>query len=111
MVRILEEVLPARFGGGPLDYQLVEEEREGRTRLSLHVHPRLEVPDETAIGAAVLESLAAKGGAATLASAMWTQSRSIEVRREPPRLSSAGKFSPLWSMGLQGRGLPQSASR
>src|SRR5262249_47784638 len=26
VIRVLEEVLPARFGGGPADYQLVEEE-------------------------------------------------------------------------------------
>ena len=26
---LLEETLPARFGGSPLDYQLVEEEEDG----------------------------------------------------------------------------------
>ncbi|MGH2404320.1 MAG: hypothetical protein ACRDGN_07625, partial [bacterium] len=40
MVRVLEEVLPARFGGSPLDYQLVEEEDdEGFTRLALAISP------------------------------------------------------------------------
>jgi hypothetical protein len=105
MARILEEVLPARFGGGPLDYQIVEEERDGRTRLALHVHPRLVIADETAVHEAVLTALAEKGGAATLASATWRQAQSFEIRREPPRFSSGGKFSPLWSLGLQGRGL------
>jgi hypothetical protein len=28
LIRVLEEVLPARFGGAPTDYQLVEEEAE-----------------------------------------------------------------------------------
>jgi hypothetical protein len=27
VIRVLEEILPARFGGGPADYQLVEDER------------------------------------------------------------------------------------
>ena len=36
MIQILEHVLPARFGGSPLDYQLLEEEDErGFTRLNL----------------------------------------------------------------------------
>ena len=35
MVRILEEVLPARFGGSPLDYQLLEEEDDQRVHTAL----------------------------------------------------------------------------
>jgi hypothetical protein len=103
MVRILDEVLPRHFGGGPLDYQLVEEERDGRTRLVLHVHPRLPIDDEEAVRTLVLEALRAMGGAATLASAMWKGSDAIEVRRLPPRLSSGGKFSPLWTLGMRER--------
>src|SRR5207248_5736504 len=50
MVHILEEVLPSRFGGSPLDYQLVEEEDEqGFTRLGLVVSPRIEIADEAAV--------------------------------------------------------------
>jgi hypothetical protein len=105
MARILDEVLPARFGGGPLDYQLVEEEREARTRLFLFVHPRLHIAEEERIVPVVLETLAELGGAATLASAMWRQAQTLELLREAPRLSAGGKFSPLWSLGLQGRGL------
>ena len=45
MVRILEEDLPRRFGGSPLDYQLMEEEDErGFTRLSLVVSPDVVLP-------------------------------------------------------------------
>ena len=40
VVRILEEVLPARFGGGPGDYQLMEDEAaNGQPRLTLLLHP------------------------------------------------------------------------
>ena len=49
MVRILEEVLPGRLGGSPLDYHLMEEEdADGFTRLSLVVSPRIEIADEQA---------------------------------------------------------------
>jgi hypothetical protein len=42
VVRVLEDVLPARFGGGPTDYQLVEtEERDGLPHLRLLVRPEL----------------------------------------------------------------------
>jgi hypothetical protein len=61
MVHILEHVLPARFGGTPLDYQLSEEEdSEGLTRLYLVISPRVairrddEVIDGTARGASLI---------------------------------------------------------
>ena len=58
MIRILEELLPARFGGSPLDYQLLEEEDDaGYTRLTLLVSPRIEIDDEKAVTGAVLEAI------------------------------------------------------
>jgi hypothetical protein len=40
VVRVLEEVLPSRFGGGPVHYQLIEDEdADGRARLQLLVDP------------------------------------------------------------------------
>src|SRR5205807_4758869 len=49
-VRILEEVLPSRFGGTPLDYQLQEEEdADGLTRLTLVVSPRVHIDDESVV--------------------------------------------------------------
>ena len=40
VVRVLEETLPARFGGGPTHYQLVEDaDGAGAPRLRLLVHP------------------------------------------------------------------------
>ena len=42
MLNILEHALPARFGGTPLDYQLIErEDAGGLTRLYLIIAPRL----------------------------------------------------------------------
>jgi hypothetical protein len=42
VIRVLEEELPARFGGTPTDYQLLEEEADdGQPRLQLLVHPRV----------------------------------------------------------------------
>ncbi len=74
MVRILEEVLPRRFGGSPQDFQLVEEEDDatGFTRLALLVHPRLEIARQqdvidAMLGALTESSISADLGADVLA--------------------------------------------
>jgi len=97
MVRILEEVLPSRFGGSPLDYQLLEEEDEkGYTRLSLIVSPRIEIMDERAVIEAVLESLGKGSDAADLARSIWTQAKTLQVKRIDPIQTTRGKQMPLY---------------
>lgn len=96
MVRILEEVLPARFGGTPLDYQLLEEEGErGFTQLRLLVSPRIKVADEREVIGAVLEALGQAGDSADLARAIWRQARALSVKRMDPIWTARGKFMPL----------------
>jgi hypothetical protein len=96
MVRILEEVLPARFGGGPLDYQLLEEEDEqALTRLSLLVHPRIEIADEAEVIDTVLQALRQSSVAADLASAIWRHAGTLQVKREEPVWTARGKLMPL----------------
>lgn len=96
LVRILEQVLPTRFGGTPLDYQLLEEEDSaGFTRLALLVHPRLSIADEDEIQRVVSRHLRGKGPAANFAGAVWEAAGTLRVRREAPRLTSQGKFIPL----------------
>jgi hypothetical protein len=96
MERILELDLPARFGGSPLDYQVVEEEDErGFTRLTIVVHPALAIPDEQAVVDAVLAALGRQGGASEISRGLWSQANTLRVRREAPRLTAGGKFSTL----------------
>ena len=64
VIRVLEEVLPARFGGAPPDYQLLEEETEvGHPVLKLVVHPRLGEIDQASLAHAFLEAM---GGGSSL---------------------------------------------
>ncbi len=87
---LLETELPRRFGGGPLDYQLVEQEdRDGLTRLALFIHPRLEIEDE----AEVTQAFFASADRRILADA-----DSIRVVRREPLLTARGKFVPLQSL-------------
>jgi hypothetical protein len=96
MVRILEEVLPARFGGSPLDYQLLEEEDDqGFTRLSLVVSPKIVLPDETAVLTVMLDALGQGSMAADSARAIWHQARTLQVKRMEPVWTARGKLMPL----------------
>ncbi len=96
MVSILEEVLPARFGGSALDYQLVEEEDEqGFTKLSLLVSPRVEIADETAVINTVLDALGPNGVADGLTRATWRQAGTLRVKRMEPIRTARGKLMPL----------------
>ena len=90
---LVEEVLPARFGGEPTDYQLVEEEdQQGFTRLSALVHPRLGPVDEKAIVECIEETLHAVD---RVQAAVWQESEVVRIRRASPMLTKAGKFMPL----------------
>jgi hypothetical protein len=96
MIRILEEVLPARFGGSALDYQLAEEEdAAGFTRLALVISPRVDVDDEEAVIDAMLEALARTDLAADVARAFWERADTFVVRREEPFVTARGKQMPL----------------
>jgi hypothetical protein len=96
MIRILEEVLPARFGGSPLDYQLLEEEdATGFTRLSLLVSPKVALADEGAVITTVLEALGKGSVAAEAARAIWQQAQTLRVKRQEPIWTARGKLLPL----------------
>ena len=96
MVHILEEVLPARFGGTPLDYQLLEEEDEqGFTRLSLLVSPTLGRLDEKAVIEAILEALSQSSVASDLARAHWIKAKTFRVKQQQPVWTARGKMMPL----------------
>ncbi len=93
---ILEEDLPAKFGGSPLDYQLLEEEDErGFTRLTILVSPTVAGADEGAVVAEMQAALRRRGGAAELSREVWKQANTFRVRREAPRLTNRGKMLPL----------------
>jgi hypothetical protein len=94
--RILDEFLPARYGGSALDYQFAEEEdSRGFTRLILRVDPRIVVPDEHNMIEFVLNSLRQLGGAAAVAEGAWRRANTLSIRRETPEMTSRWKLLPL----------------
>jgi len=94
MIYILGQVLPTRFGGTALDYQLVEEEdADGFTRMDLLVSPRVHIEDESAVLEVVwntLSSLRAATGAAH-----WERAGALRIRRAEPITTTRGKLLPL----------------
>jgi hypothetical protein len=96
VVRILEEILPARFGGSPQDYQLHEEEdHQGLTRIYLLVSPRVPLQDENEVVETVLQALSQSSTAADLAQAIWRQAGSLRIKRQEPVWTARGKLMPL----------------
>jgi hypothetical protein len=92
VVRILDETLPARFGGGPGDYQLVEDETsDGRSRLRLLVHPHVGPVDAGVVAETFLSALRAPGGARGVAALVWRATGILEVERRVPEATRAGK--------------------
>jgi hypothetical protein len=94
LFELLEDTLPARFGGNPTDYQLVEDEDDGITRVSLLISPRLGPVDE----GAVLEAFYEKVGFAAWSRRMadtWRHSGTLRVQRREPIATAVGKILPL----------------
>ena len=96
IVRILEEVLPARFGGSPLDYQLLEEEDErGFTRLNLAISPHVPIRSEQEVVDVLHHALRQSSAAGDMVRSVWQAAGSIQIKRQEPMVTATGKVLPL----------------
>jgi len=92
----LEQRLPAQFGGGPGDYQLLEEEdANGQMRLTLLVHPAVGDLNEVGLLSRLQEALSAGSRGNRSMAKMWQGAGTLRVRREAPHASPRGKILPL----------------
>lgn len=97
MIEILEEKLPSRFGGSPLDYQLMEEEDEnGFTRISLLVSPGVKIESENEVINFVYNSLENSSDMADTTQAVWKQAGTLRVKRMEPIWTGRGKLMSLY---------------
>jgi hypothetical protein len=92
---LVEQILPARFGGGPLDYQLVEEEADGLPKVTILVSPRVGALDEAEVVRVALETLGAGERPARMMAGIWSTADTLRVARREPYTTSAGKALPL----------------
>jgi len=90
---LAEELLPARFGGGCMDYQWVEEEKDtSLTSLTLRIAPGLEIPEEDAVIEFVLETIGNRNRAHRLMAGLFRESGTIRITRQNPVVTQRGKF-------------------
>jgi hypothetical protein len=108
VIRVLEEDLPARFGGGPTHYQLVEDEdADGEPGLRLLVHPAVGPLSPEAVAEAFLAAIGAGRGAGRVMSLAWRDARLLRVERRAPLATASGKILHLHAGG---RGLEPPAA-
>jgi hypothetical protein len=97
VIRILEEELPWRFGGGMADYQLIEEEGEaGDAEIILAVHPQIGPVDEQSVRQAFLDAIGRGAGAERIMAYQWSQAGFPRIERRIPSLSMKGKILHVW---------------
>jgi hypothetical protein len=95
LVRVIEEVLPGKYGGAATDYQLLEEEdNQGQTRLSIIISPTVGAVDEQAVIDTLLDELRRMPHPGKLTAALWSQGKMLQVKRIHP-LSKNGKVMTL----------------
>jgi hypothetical protein len=93
LARVLDEVLPARFGGGPTDYQLVEQEDPGgQSCLRLLVSPRVGTPDLAQVKEAFLATISAGSGAERVMGSIWRDADLLRVEQRQPQTGFSGKI-------------------
>jgi len=119
LVPLLEEMLPARFGGHPGDYQLIEMEAGSQTEVVLRIRPGVSTAPANEIRRYFLgEVKRVYGGSMSVIS--WLHSGGIRAEVAPPILASTGKFRAIRLLGvpaaqteekLQAHSRPVSASR
>ncbi len=95
-IPILENILPKKFGGGPLDYQLFEEETQTRTVINLIVSPRVGNIDEGAVIAVILSELRKKTNAASQMAELLSDAGAFKVKRAHPQWTQGSKIYPLF---------------
>jgi len=93
VIRVLEDVLPRQFGGGPTHYQLIEEETpEGKPQMRLLVHPSLGPLDEDAVAETFLAAVGHGSGGERIMGEVWRQGNYLRVERAAPRATGSGKI-------------------
>jgi hypothetical protein len=95
LTRIIEEVLPSRYGGNSTDYQVVEEEASnGITHVKIVVSPDVGEIDEQKLLETVNGEFR-KGMGNTMMSDILLQANTFRVKRAYPESTWMGKILPI----------------
>ena len=94
-VRLVEEVLPQRFGGGPTDYQLVEDRSGPISKAIIVVSPRVGPVQPDTVREVALRSLGEGGLSHTFMANSWREAGLPHVERREPYTTSRPKLNPV----------------
>jgi hypothetical protein len=105
LVRLLEDVLPARLGGHPGDFQLIEREGTAQTTVELRVSARVAARGAASSPEKIRECFFEEirlvyGGA--LAGRVWRHAEALQVVLDEPIATASGKVNPLHLLGSGG---------
>ena len=102
VIRVLEEALPARFGGGPVHYQLVEDEAaDGRARLWLRVDPAVGQVEADTVIDSFLTAIGNGTEAGRVMAEQWRSAGLLRVERATPLTLASGKILHLHRRGRE----------
>ena len=98
LIWILDEMLPARFGGGPTHYQLIEEQGpDGQPRLRLLVDPVVGPLDHDALAEAFFAAVSRGSGIDRITALTWQTGGILTVERRAPESARGDKILHLVS--------------
>jgi hypothetical protein len=95
LIQLLEQDLPARFGGTVGDYQIVEEEEGGLTKVSVLVASRIGTVDEDALLSTVVRTLRQNHHSGSYWTDLWRQGNALRVMRREPYMTQTSKVMPI----------------
>lgn len=95
LIRLVEEILPRRFGGYPTDYQFLETEENGLPKVNLVVSPDVGKVEEDRIVDVVINSLNAFPGSSDDYAERWREGETLRVLRQDPYSTGASKVLAL----------------
>ncbi len=95
LLHLVEQVLPARFGGHPTDYQFIEREERGLPSVTLVVSPSVGELDAEEVVRTTMQQLRQLGIGQRLMAEVWTGAETLRMERGSPRLTPGGKIQPL----------------
>jgi hypothetical protein len=98
LARIVEQVLPDMFGGTSIDYQVLEEEEDGSTFITIVARPQLGELDENEVIEVVLNELRKGNDSYRMASEIWLRTKTIRVKRMSPVTTPGMKLPPVYTL-------------
>jgi hypothetical protein len=95
ILTLVEKILPETFGGGPMDYQFVEQDRDGLPEISIFVSPRLGRVDDRQVIETIIGFLGARSRGDRMMAERWAQARTLKVVRCNPIFTDTSKMLAL----------------